>query len=181
MRSYEDLIAFWFDQHGRDDWFGAAPEFDARCDAEFGETLEAVSRGEAWEWRKSATGRLAEIILLDQFSRQLYRGTPRAFAQDAMALTLAQEAVAHGLDAQLPNDRRMFLYMPFMHSESIRVHEAQSVPLFGTLGVGPLEYEQGHLDVLHRFGRYPMRNAALGRASTPEEEAYIAGNQGKMF
>lgn len=181
MRSAEELIDFWFERHGQDDWFGARPEFDAACEAEFAETHEAVSRGEAYAWRRTAAGRLAEIILLDQFSRQLHRGSPRAFAQDGMALALAQEAVAQGVDTQLPNDRRMFLYMPFMHSESIRVHEEQSVPLFATLGLGPLQYEQGHLDVLRRFGRYPMRNAALGRASTPEEAEYIAGNSGSMF
>lgn len=181
MRPAEDLIAFWFEHHGQDDWFGAKAEFDAACEAEFATTLEAVARGEAYAWRKTPTGRLAEIILLDQFSRQLYRGSPRAFAQDAMALALAQEAVASGADLELPNDRRMFLYMPFMHSESIKVHEEQSVPLFATLGLGPLQYEQGHLDVLHRFGRYPMRNAALGRVSTPEEVEYVASNAGKMF
>lgn len=181
MRPAEDLIDFWFARHGQEDWFGAKPEFDARCEVEFADTLEAVARGEAYGWRKTATGRLAEIILLDQFSRQLFRGQARAFAQDAMALALAQEAVARGADSELTNERRMFLYMPFMHSESIKVHEEQSVPLFATLGLGPLQYEQGHLDVLRRFGRYPMRNAALGRVSTPEEAEYVAGNEGKMF
>ena len=125
--------------------------------------------------------RLAEIIVLDQFSRQLYRGSPKAFAQDAMALVLSQEAVGGGFDQQLDGDRRMFLYMPYMHSESVLVHEA-AVPLWAAIGGEDFQKSgDQHLAVLRRFGRFPKRNAALGRVCTPEELAYIAEIGDRMF
>lgn len=174
MRTAEDVLTFWFEQHGPDDWFAGKPEFDAELAAEFATTHPAVSRGEAWEWRASPEGRLAEVIVLDQFSRQLHRGSPLAFACDPMALALAQEAVAAGHDEALPAEQRVFLYMPYMHSESLIIHvEAQR--LFESLGnAEQLDYEIKHIEVLKRFGRYPGRNAARGLQSTPEEAAYLA-------
>ena len=180
MRSFEDVLKFWFVDHGRDDWFGGKHEFDAELAAAFADTHTAVARGEAWEWRKSPAGRLAEIIVLDQFSRQLHRKSPLAFANDAMALTLAQEAVAGGHDQAIPLDCRTFVYMPYMHSESLIVHQ-EAERLFRAIGnAETLDYEMKHIDVLKRFGRFPRRNEALGRQSTPEELDYIASGQG-MF
>jgi uncharacterized protein (DUF924 family) len=180
MRSFEDVLKFWFVDHGRDDWFGGKPEFDAILAAEFADTHAAVARGEAWEWRRTPEGRLAEIIVLDQFSRQLHRKSPLAFANDAMALALAQEAVAGGHDQRIDLGRRTFIYMPYMHSESLIVHQ-EAQRLFQQMGnVETLDYEMKHVDVLRRFGRYPRRNEALGRQSTPEELGYIASGQG-MF
>src|SRR5690606_24117089 len=101
MQSAEDVLRFWFDEHGPDDWFAAEPAFDRRIAERFAATHEAAARGEAWRWRETPAGRLAEIIVLDQFSRQLFRNDPRAFASDAMALALAQEAVANGHDKAL--------------------------------------------------------------------------------
>lgn len=177
MKTAEDVLKFWFAEHGKDDWFGGKPEFDARLAERFAGTHEAVSRGEAWRWRVTPEGRLAEVIVLDQFSRQLYRGKPRAFAQDGMALVLAQEAVAGGHDMKLEPQQRMFLYMPFMHSESLLVHE-EAVRLFTSLGnAETLDFELAHKACLERFGRYPRRNAVLGRQSTPEELDYIASDQ----
>lgn len=179
MKTAADVLKFWFVDHGREQWFGGGPDFDAKLTAEFAETHLAVAAGEAWSWRKTSDGRLAEIIVLDQFSRQIYRGQARAFASDPMALALAQEAVAGGHDQQLEQQRRMFLYMPYMHSESLVVHE-EALRLFAALGIkDTLDYELAHQDVLRRFGRYPRRNAALGRTSTSVEAEYCASDEGK--
>jgi len=121
----------------------------------------------------SAEGRLAEIIVLDQFSRNIYRGTARAFAQDSLALALAQEAISQDLDKQLSPEQRSFLYMPFMHSESKLIHEF-ALKLFQRLGnQANLEYEIKHKIIIDRFGRYPHRNQILGRESTEEELSFL--------
>ena len=122
----------------------AKPEFDAKLAATFTETHLAVAAGEAWRWRATPDGRLAEIIVLDQFSRQIHRGEARAFASDPMALALAQEAVAGGHDLGVPHERRMFFYLPYMHSESLVVHE-EALRLFEALGIKEnLDYELAH-------------------------------------
>lgn len=176
MPTPEDILRFWFVEHGRDDWFGGKAEFDARLAGRFADAHPRVAAGEAYGWRLTPEGRLAEVIVLDQFSRQLHRGSPEAFAQDGMALALAQEAVAHGHDLQLAPLQRQFLYMPYMHSESLVIHE-EAVRLFTALGdEETLKFELAHLECLRRFGRYPKRNATLGRPSTPGELDYIAGD-----
>jgi len=181
MVTPEEVIAFWFVEHGGSDWWSAKPEFDREIADRFAETHARLAQGEGFSWRTTPEGRLAEIIVLDQFSRQLYRGDPRAFAQDGMALVLAEEAVAGGFDRTLEIDQRTFLYMPFMHSESVLVHEIAQ-PLFAAIaGNDVLKSAADHLEVLRRFGRFPKRNAALGRASTPEELAYVAGIGDRLF
>ena len=180
MKSAADVLKFWFEDHGSDDWFGGKPEFDALIAQEFGETHAALARGEGWRWRRTPEGRLAEIIVLDQFSRQLFRGQPQAFASDSMALTLAQEAVAGGHHNFLPMPQRMFMLLPYMHSESAEV-QAESLRLHRALDVPDImQFAVGHAECVKRFGRFPKRNAALGRISTPEEADYIASVQG-MF
>ena len=180
MKTADDVLTFWFVNHGETDWFGAKPEFDTLLANEFVETHAAVARGEAWSWRQTPSGRLAEIIVLDQFSRQLHRRQAAAFAADAMALVLAQEAVAGGHDKALEPRRRTFLYMPYMHSESLSVHE-EAMRLFNAFGNEEvLKYEIAHRDCLLRFGRYPRRNEALARASTASEVEYMASGTG-MF
>ena len=180
MQSADDVIRFWFVDHGPDDWFSANAAFDAALADAFAETHTAVAQGEAWRWRETPEGRLAEVLVLDQFSRQLFRGSAQAFATDSMALALAQEAVAGGHDKALEQQRRMFLYMPYMHSESLVIHD-EALRLFTDLGnEKTLEFEVAHADCLRRFGRYPRRNAALGRQSTAEELEYIASGDG-MF
>jgi uncharacterized protein (DUF924 family) len=177
----EAIIRFWFDEHGPVDWFSGRLAFDALIAERFAPTHAALARGEGFAWRGTPEGRLAEIIALDQFSRQLFRGKARAFAQDGAALALAQEAVAQGIDRRLEGPRRLFLYMPYMHAESLLVHE-EALRLFGALGdENTLRYEQGHHDCIARFGRYPFRNAALGRISTPEELAYIEAHRDRGF
>lgn len=180
MKSAADVIKFWFEDHGHEDWFGGKPEFDAEIAAAFGETRAAAARGEAWAWRSTPQGRLAEIIVLDQFSRQLFRSRAEAFATDGMALALAQEAVGGGHHHFLPMPKRMFFLLPFMHSESPEM-QRESVRLHMALGAPDiLKYAEGHAALIERFGRFPRRNAALGRASTPEELDYMATSQG-MF
>ena len=174
------VLAFWFEEHGSDDWFGGKADFDDEVRAHFAGTLAAASACELWTWRTTPHGRLAEIIVLDQFSRQLHRGSPLAFANDPLALALAQEAVAQGLDEGMTVPERQFLYLPWMHSESLAVHD-EAMRLFGTLDADLLAYEEKHRAVLAEFGRYPMRNAALGRTSTEAEKAYIAARAGNMF
>ena len=140
----------------------------------FGATLAAAARCELFAWRTTPEGRLAEILVLDQFSRNVYRDTPQAFAQDALALALAQELVASGQDRNLPLAQRSFAYMPYMHSESAVVH-AQAIDLFSQPGMeDTLRFELRHKDIIDRFGRYPHRNALLGRISTPEELAFLS-------
>lgn len=181
MRSAEEVHKFWFVEHSGKDWFASNPDFDRELDEKFRATHEAVANGEAWEWRTSARGRLCEILVLDQFSRQLHRGSGQAFATDAMALVLAQEMVALGLDEQTDQSERLFVYLPYMHSESLKVHD-EAVRLFAKFGnEGNIEFEQKHVDLIKRFGRFPMRNAALGRESTPKEIAYIKERGGSMF
>jgi len=181
MPTANDVTRFWFEEHGAEDWWSARPAFDAEIAMRFGETHARLARGEGFAWRTTPEGRLAEIIVLDQFSRQLYRQSPQAFAQDGMALVLAQEAVAGGFDRELDGARRAFLYMPFMHAESLVVQQA-AVPLFAALGGAEFgKAGAEHLEVLARFGRFPKRNAALGRASTPEEISYLAEIGDRMF
>ena len=180
MRSAEDVIQFWFIDHGRDDWFGGKPEFDTALAGKFAETHAAVARAEAWHWRKTSEGRLAEIIVLDQFSRQLHRGSPAAFAQDKMAVVLTQEAIAAGADAAIDISRRMFLFMPFMHAESLVIQE-EGVAHFAQFGEDMLKFMTSHRDTIARFGRFPFRNKVLGRESTPEEIAYMQAQGDRVF
>jgi len=180
MRSAQDVIDFWFVDHGKDDWFAGKPEFDAALAARFADTHAAVARGEAWQWRQTGQGRLAEIIVLDQFSRQLHRGTREAFAQDKMALALAQEAIAAGADQALEPDWRMFVYMPFMHAESLVIQE-EGVKLFSQFDAELQKFMTGHRDTIARFGRFPFRNKALERTSTSQEETYMEEQGDRAF
>ena len=168
------VIDFWFRETDPSRWFASDPEFDGVIRRRFLALHSAAARGELWTWRTEPDGRLAEIIVLDQFSRNLYRETPLAFAQDGMALVLAQEAITAGSDRALDAPRKAFLYMPFMHSESPLVNE-RAVELFSAPGLEHnLAFELRHRAIIQRFGRYPHRNALLGRASTREELAFLA-------
>lgn len=167
------VLQFWFNELSAQQWFAKSDALDALIHDKFAATLIAASRGELWHWRKNAEGRLAEIIVLDQFSRNIYRDTPQAFTQDVVALVLAQEAVALGLDQQLNDAEKAFLYMPYMHSESPEIHE-QAVQLFNQPGLEiNYDYELKHKAIIDRFGRYPHRNAILGRVSTRDEVEFL--------
>lgn len=167
------VLHFWFDELDRADWWKKSPVLDRRIGDRFGPTLAAAARCELYAWRVTPPGRLAEVIVLDQFSRNIHRETASAFANDALALALAQEAVALGCDRRLPVERRTFLYLPYMHSESALIHE-EALRLFDTPGLEyNLDFERRHKAIIDRFGRYPHRNAVLGRDSTPEELAFL--------
>ena len=169
----QHIIAFWFEEIDPKSWWSADPAFDALVRARFADTLDRAARAELFDWRRDAHGRLAEIIVLDQFSRNIHRHTPRAFAQDPLALALAQEAVAAGVASALDPVRRSFLYMPFMHSESGLIHQ-QAERLFSEPGLEDNHrFELRHKEIIDRFGRYPHRNEVLGRVSTPEEVAFL--------
>jgi uncharacterized protein (DUF924 family) len=168
-----DIIHFWFKELSEKQRFIKDAELDAAMRTRFSATLQAASRGELFLWRSTPIGRLAEIIVLDQFSRHIYRDTPGAFAQDAQALALAQELVARGQDEWLEAPMRAFVYMPYMHSESLVIHE-QAVRHFSQKGLeNSLAFEHRHKAIIERFGHYPHRNAILGRASTAEEIEFL--------
>lgn len=169
----QDVLHFWFDQSTPQQWFQKDDAFDAAIRERFAALNASAAQGELWQWRSTAAGRLAEIIVLDQFSRNLFRGDARSFAQDGMALVLAQEAVARGDDAAVPAERRAFVYMPYMHSESLAVQN-ESVRLFSALGhANNLDFARRHQAIVERFGRFPHRNAVLGRNSTAAETAFL--------
>ncbi|WP_241968702.1 DUF924 family protein [Idiomarina tyrosinivorans] len=167
------VIDFWFTELTPKQWFSKSEDLDNSISERFGNTLSAAANGECWQWRITPLGRLAEIIVLDQFSRNIYRDTAAAFRQDPMALVLAQEAVAAAADTALANDQKAFLYMPYMHSESALIHQ-QAVNLFDQPGLEyNYKFELKHKAIIDEFGRYPHRNAILGRSSTPEELAFL--------
>ncbi|MCO7150221.1 DUF924 domain-containing protein [Vagococcus lutrae] len=174
----QEVLDFWFKEITPSDWFKKDASLDEEIRQRFLKTLEQAKQGELFEWRNSIEGRLAEIIVLDQFSRNIYRNDHRAFAQDSLALILAQEAVYGEERMKLSAAERSFLYMPFMHSESLKIHET-ALKFFSEPGLEKrLKYENMHLDILKKFGRYPHRNALLGRKSTDEEIIFLQSDNG---
>lgn len=172
---YQEVLDFWFNDIEPKQWFQKGIDFDNKIIIRFGKLHRQAVQGELSSWRYSAKSALAEIIVLDQFSRNIYRDQPESFAADPMALVLAQVAISKGFDQELTQTERSFLYMPFMHSESTVIHE-EAVNLYRDLGiVNNLDFELKHKKIVDRFGRYPHRNAILGRTSTPEELAFLAG------
>ena len=171
--SQQSVLSFWFEESGPSRWFQKDDDFDQEVAERFGKLTRRAAACELWQWRRDPRGRLAEVIVLDQFSRNIFRDTPQAFAQDPLALALAQEAVALGADRDMSPMERAFLYMPYMHSESPRIHEV-ALELYDELGLEEqYDFELRHKEIIDRFGRYPHRNAILGRESTPEEQAFL--------
>lgn len=167
------ILRFWFDELPAEKHFAKDDAVDAECARRFGAVRDAILASGAAGWRGDPDTLLAAVIALDQFSRNIHRGSAQAFAADPLALSLAREAIARGWDAGMEEDRRQFLYMPFMHAEDASV-QAESVALFTVLGdAEQLSYAAGHKALIDRFGRFPHRNEALGRKSTPEELDYL--------
>lgn len=167
------VLKFWFEELTPEQWFLKDAELDQQIADVFTALHQKAARCELYPWRQQARGRLAEIIVLDQFPRNIYRDTPQAFATDALALALAQEAIDLGFDQELTTEERSFVYMPFMHSESAEIHDV-AVRLFDQEGLETnLEFELKHKAIIDRFGRYPHRNAILGRESTEEELEFL--------
>jgi uncharacterized protein (DUF924 family) len=167
-----DVLAFWR-AAGPKKWFAKDDAFDADIRARFMPTYEAAARGDLSEWESTPDGALALTIVLDQFPRNLFRRDAQAFATDAAARAVADRALARGFDSQVPTEERMFFYLPFEHSESM-IDQDRCCALFRELGNADLlRWAELHADIIRRFGRFPHRNAVLGRATTPDEQAYL--------
>ena len=170
----ESIIDFWFNAIESKHWFKKDDEFDLLLAAQFSQLHASAAKSELYTWRKNAEGRLAEIIVLDQFSRNIHRDTVLAYASDPLALALAQEAVAQGSHFDLDVIKQSFLFMPYMHSESEAIHEV-AVELFESTGLDKsIESALRHQTVIKEFGRYPHRNKILNRESSEEELAFLA-------
>lgn len=170
---YSEIIRFWFEEIKPEQWWIADAAFDASVRNRFSTVLHQAMAGELFEWRREPQGRLAEIIVLDQFSRNIYRHTPQAFAQDPMALVLSQEAVELGVHKLLTPEHGVFLLMPFMHSESKLIHQHAEMLFKAFTPAFNYEFELKHKAIIDRFGRYPHRNAILGRESSTEELEFL--------
>jgi len=176
--NWKTIIRFWFKQHGMKEWFSKNKKFDAKVHRKFLKIYEAAARGELAAWRATARGKLAEIIVLDQFPRNMFRGKAAAFDTDRMALILAQEALRARADKKLGMFERLFLYLPFMHSESKKI-QSDSVRLFKKLGHAEAYwFAKDHKKVIDRFGRFPHRNYALRRKSTAQEKKFMKTHKG---
>jgi len=169
------ILDFWFSAVTAKKWFSGDAAFDDEVRDRLGQWFERAAKGEVWDWRDSPAGCVALCVLLDQVPRNLCRGQARAFATDAAARSVACYAIEHEFDHALPQARRLFLYLPFEHSETLADQDT-SVRLFGALDEDPgwLDYAVRHRDVIVRFGRFPHRNTALGRVNTDEETAFLA-------
>lgn len=174
----DEILTFWFEETKPEQRFKKDAAFDAQIKKRFEKVYWDVLHGKTKSWRKTPEGRLAEIIVLDQFARNIFRDDKQAFAGDEFALDLARKALAVGADKKVAEERRTFFYMPFMHSESRDVHE-EALEIFKQHGKEEnLKYEIKHKTIIDRFGRYPHRNEVLGRESTEEEKEFLKDNPG---
>lgn len=177
-QAYHQVIQFWFQEIDSAMWFVKDGAFDAEIKDRFENMYIKASRGEYYGWRESIYGRLAEIILLDQFPRNMYRNQAQAFATDSVALILSQEAINGQNFHELGKEYQRFMLMPWMHSESILIHQkAEKLFEFYDLKKA-LKYERQHKKIIERFNRYPHRNEVLGRQSTPEELEFLEQFEG---
>ena len=171
--TYTDIIQFWYEELSPQDWWKKNDELDNKIKERFLKTHQQAAVGELFHWRQDPWGRLAEVIVLDQFSRNMFRNTAQAFAYDSLALILSQEAVHSGDDQKIPIKKRSFIYMPYMHSESALIHRQAEI-LFKRAGLKQnYEFELKHKLIIDRFGRYPHRNQILNRQSTAEELEFL--------
>ncbi len=178
MFTPDDILQFWFSDETRPHWFAKSEAFDADIRRRFAILYEHVRDGAHAEWKDSPRGLLALVIILDQFPRNMFRGSPQAFASDDLALTLAELGIAKGFNVRLSTEELMFLYMPLQHAEKLDVQE-QAVARFAELNMEySLDFARQHRDIIARFGRFPHRNAVLGRASTDEETEFLKTHSG---
>ena len=175
LSGIDEILAFWFSEDSKQRWFAPTPAFDRLIRERFAGLVARAAGGELEAWERSAKGCVALCILLDQMPRNLFRGTPRAFATDHKALDIAARAVDLGLDQELPPEQKQFLYLPFAHSERL-ADQLRAAALFEAAHLSEtLAYVQDHhLAIIRRFGRFPHRNPILGRSSTPEELEFLA-------
>jgi uncharacterized protein (DUF924 family) len=171
---YNKVLKFWFEELSPQQWWEKDNALDKCIQARFEGIHKQASKCELYGWRNSAKGRLAEIIVLDQFSRNMYRDTAQSFAQDSLALALSQQAIADGVDKELTTIECSCLYMPFMHSESLVIHQ-QACLLYKANGIDSnYQFELKHMEIIERFGRYPHRNKILNRQSSAEETNFLS-------
>ncbi len=166
------ILAFWR-AAGPDKWFEADESLDREIRARFAGTCEAAARGALHHWQETADGTLALLVLLDQFPRNLFRGEARAYATDAHARAVANQAVACGIDRKFPVPERQFFYLPFMHSEDLADQERSIALYFDSADTRGIRQAGTHANIIRRFGRFPHRNRALGRETTAEEQAFL--------
>lgn len=170
---HTEILKYWFEEIDSSQWWAKDEKFDNLIVDRFSDIHSKAIRCELFEWRQTAGGRLAEIIILDQFSRNMFRNSALSFANDSLSLALAQEAISVGEDCKLEPLQRHFLYIPFIHSESLGIHEI-AIKLIEKSGIHKLlDYEIKHKDIIQKFGRYPHRNKILGRVSTAEEIEFL--------
>lgn len=178
MATINDVLDFWLNRVGPQGWWTASDEVDAECSALFGEATITASKGELDGWAETSDGALALLILLDQFPRNIYRNDPRAFGSDAQAREVARKSIAANVDLEHPEPQRMFFYMPFEHSEMM-ADQDWCLALFCArmpgLSENTMHHVIKHREMIERFGRFPHRNAVLGREATPEEIAFLSG------
>ena len=177
MSAQQAVLDFWLEEVGSEGWYSAVDAVDAKIVRQFGGLFEQILAGGLADWGQTAQGALAYLIVADQFSRNMFRGDRKAFAADPAALEMAGHAIAQDLDLQIPEPERVFFYMPYEHSEDL-ANQDRSVELMQTrlplTGKGFAFHAAVHREVIHRYGRFPFRNAALGRVSTPAEDAFLA-------
>jgi uncharacterized protein (DUF924 family) len=174
---YREVLEFWFAEEARPLWFRSTPAFDGRVRERFLPVWEAAAEGRLQGWRDTPEGALALVIVLDQLPLNMFRGTARAFATEAMSRKVADHAIRQGWDRGMDDTRRGFLYLPFMHSESLADQE-RSVQLYRDAGLtDSLRWAEHHREIIRRFGRFPHRNEPLERASTPAETAWLQSEE----
>jgi uncharacterized protein (DUF924 family) len=172
LASAADIVAFWREA-GPDKWFDKIPAFDDDIRRRFLPTHEAAAAGKLAAWEQTAQGALALLLLLDQFPRNMFRGQARAFATDPLAMAVTANAIIRGFDSQVPPELRAFFYVVFEHSENLADQE-RGIALYKAAGdADGLKWAELHADIIRRFGRFPHRNPALGRTSTPQEQAFL--------
>jgi len=174
IASHASVLAFWR-AAGPDKWFKKDPAFDADIRARFLETYDAAAAGMLSDWEQTAEGALALTIVLDQFPRNMFRDDAQTYAADPQARAVAERALEHGFDQQVPLSDRQFFYLPFEHSEALADQERCCALVAATGDADLLKWAQLHADIIRRFGRFPHRNTMLGRATTAEEQAFLDG------
>ena len=175
--SYQNIIKFWFDEKNRGLWFNSTPVFDAELKEEFEAIYIAACNDELREWEKEPEGLLALVILFDQFPLNMYRGDAKSFATEARAREVAKKAIKNGMDVKLSSQQKAFLYMPFMHSESLKDQD-EGIALFEKAGLKEnAKFAHHHRDIIQRFGRFPHRNSILNRENTEAEKNYLISGE----
>lgn len=178
IKTAKDVLAFWFSDRMKPYWFAKSDQIDTQISEEFGDTYQAAHDGQLDGWMDSSDQALALCIVLDQFPRNMFRGSPRSFESNDRVLGYARMALDRGFDQEQDPKRRQFFYLPFMHSEDLS-DQRQSVALYEELGnQHSLHFAREHHDIVARFGRFPHRNTVLGRNSTPEEAEFLKTHKG---